>query len=86
MIFVNELIFVLLIALSMIAGCIAFPFGWNSNDFRKICGPESNRLVHHIHFGESESEQLLSINLQLLSVILDLNWVCAEYDGPIRWL
>lgn len=28
----------------MIVGCVAFPFGWNSNDFRKICGPESNRF------------------------------------------
>lgn len=28
----------------MIVGCVAFPFGWNSNDFRKVCGPESNRF------------------------------------------
>ena len=28
----------------MIVGCVAFPFGWNSNDFRKICGPDSNRF------------------------------------------
>lgn len=28
----------------MIVGCVAFPFGWNSNEFRKICGPESNRF------------------------------------------
>lgn len=31
-------------AISMIVGCVAFPFGWNSNEFRKICGPESNRF------------------------------------------
>lgn len=36
--------FVLNSAISMIVGCVAFPFGWNSNDFRKICGPESNRF------------------------------------------
>ncbi|XP_031618320.1 LHFPL tetraspan subfamily member 3 protein [Contarinia nasturtii] len=34
----------ILSAISMIVGCVAFPFGWNSNDFRKICGPESNRF------------------------------------------
>lgn len=28
----------------MVIGCVAFPFGWNSDDFRKICGPESNRF------------------------------------------
>lgn len=36
--------FFLITAISMIVGCVAFPFGWNSNDFRKICGPESNRF------------------------------------------
>lgn len=34
----------LLSAICMIVGCVAFPFGWNSNDFRKVCGPESNRF------------------------------------------
>lgn len=28
----------------MVIGCVAFPFGWNSDDFRKICGPDSNRF------------------------------------------
>jgi len=28
----------------MIVACAAFPFGWNSDDFRKICGPEANRF------------------------------------------
>lgn len=28
----------------MIIGCVAFPFGWNSDESRKICGPESNRF------------------------------------------
>lgn len=28
----------------MIIGCVSFPFGWNSDDFRKVCGPESNRF------------------------------------------
>lgn len=28
----------------MVIGCVAFPFGWNSDDFRKVCGPESNRF------------------------------------------
>lgn len=31
-------------ALCMIVACAAFPFGWNSDDFRKICGPEANRF------------------------------------------
>lgn len=31
-------------AICMVIGCVAFPFGWNSDDFRKICGPESNRF------------------------------------------
>lgn len=31
-------------ALSMVIACVAFPFGWNSDEFRKICGPESNRF------------------------------------------
>jgi len=34
----------ILSAICMIVGCVAFPFGWNSTDFRKICGPESNRF------------------------------------------
>jgi len=34
----------ILSAICMIVGCVAFPFGWNSNEFRKICGPESNRF------------------------------------------
>lgn len=28
----------------MVIGCVAFPFGWNSDDVRKVCGPESNRF------------------------------------------
>lgn len=28
----------------MVVACAAFPFGWNSDDFRKICGPEANRF------------------------------------------
>lgn len=28
----------------MIIACGAFPFGWNSDDFRKICGPDANRF------------------------------------------
>jgi LHFPL tetraspan subfamily member protein len=28
----------------MIVACVSFPFGWNSDEFRKICGPESNRF------------------------------------------
>lgn len=28
----------------MVIACVAFPFGWNSDEFRKICGPESNRF------------------------------------------
>ncbi|XP_017475312.1 PREDICTED: lipoma HMGIC fusion partner-like 3 protein isoform X1 [Rhagoletis zephyria] len=31
-------------ALCMIVACAAFPFGWNSDDFRKICGPDANRF------------------------------------------
>ncbi|XP_068143010.1 LHFPL tetraspan subfamily member 3 protein [Drosophila tropicalis] len=31
-------------AFCMIVACAAFPFGWNSDDFRKICGPEANRF------------------------------------------
>lgn len=34
----------ILSAICMIIGCVAFPFGWNSDEFRKICGPESNRF------------------------------------------
>ncbi|KAH8245715.1 hypothetical protein KR032_000084 [Drosophila birchii] len=34
----------ILSALCMIVACAAFPFGWNSDDFRKICGPEANRF------------------------------------------
>lgn len=28
----------------MIVACGAFPFGWNSDDFRKVCGPDANRF------------------------------------------
>lgn len=28
----------------MVVACVSFPFGWNSDEFRKICGPESNRF------------------------------------------
>lgn len=28
----------------MIVSCVSFPFGWNSDEFRKICGPEANRF------------------------------------------
>lgn len=28
----------------MVTASVAFPFGWNSDEFRKICGPESNRF------------------------------------------
>lgn len=28
----------------MIVACASFPFGWNSDEFRKICGPEANRF------------------------------------------
>lgn len=28
----------------MIIATVAFPFGWNSDEFRKVCGPESNRF------------------------------------------
>ncbi|XP_073836562.1 tetraspan membrane protein in hair cell stereocilia isoform X2 [Musca autumnalis] len=31
-------------ALCMIVACGAFPFGWNSDDFRKVCGPDANRF------------------------------------------
>lgn len=31
-------------ALCMVIACVSFPFGWNSDEFRKICGPESNRF------------------------------------------
>lgn len=31
-------------AISMIVSCVSFPFGWNSDEFRKICGPEANRF------------------------------------------
>ncbi|XP_067646563.1 LHFPL tetraspan subfamily member 3 protein isoform X2 [Eurosta solidaginis] len=31
-------------ALCMVVACAAFPFGWNSDDFRKICGPDANRF------------------------------------------
>lgn len=31
-------------AISMIVGCVSYPFGWNSDDFRKVCGPEANRF------------------------------------------
>ncbi|GAB0096290.1 Lipoma HMGIC fusion partner-like protein [Sergentomyia squamirostris] len=34
----------MLSAICMIIGCLAYPFGWNSDDFRKVCGPESNRF------------------------------------------
>lgn len=36
--------YVFLAAISMIVACASFPFGWNSDDFRKICGPEANRF------------------------------------------
>lgn len=28
----------------MIVACVSFPFGWNSDEFRKICSPEANRF------------------------------------------
>lgn len=28
----------------MIVACVSFPFGWNSDEFRKICGPDANRF------------------------------------------
>lgn len=28
----------------MIVACASFPFGWNSDEFRKICGPDANRF------------------------------------------
>lgn len=28
----------------MIVACLAFPFGFNSDEFRKICGPQINRF------------------------------------------
>lgn len=31
-------------AISMIVACASFPFGWNSDEFRKICGPDANRF------------------------------------------
>ncbi|CAO1342304.1 unnamed protein product [Diamesa serratosioi] len=34
----------ILSAISMIVSCVSFPFGWNSDEFRKICGPEANRF------------------------------------------
>lgn len=34
----------ILSAICMIVSCVAFPFGWNSDEFRKICGPEANRF------------------------------------------
>uniref|UniRef100_U5ETD1 Putative conserved plasma membrane protein n=1 Tax=Corethrella appendiculata TaxID=1370023 RepID=U5ETD1_9DIPT len=34
----------ILSAICMLIACISFPFGWNSDEFRKICGPESNRF------------------------------------------
>ncbi|ETN66189.1 hypothetical protein AND_002032 [Anopheles darlingi] len=33
-----------LTALCMVIACVSFPFGWNSDEFRKVCGPESNRF------------------------------------------
>lgn len=36
--------FFLFTAISMIVACVAFPFGFNSDEFRKICGPEANRF------------------------------------------
>lgn len=36
--------YLLIPAICMIVACAAFPFGWNSDDFRKICGPEANRF------------------------------------------
>lgn len=41
---VNENIFMSIPAISMIVACVSFPFGWNSDEFRKICGPEANRF------------------------------------------
>lgn len=44
----NELIFIFVFfffpAISMIVACVSFPFGWNSDEFRKICGPDANRF------------------------------------------
>jgi len=34
----------ILSAISMIVACASFPFGWNSDEFRKICGPDANRF------------------------------------------
>ncbi|XP_070499332.1 LHFPL tetraspan subfamily member 5 protein [Chironomus tepperi] len=34
----------ILSAISMIVACVSFPFGWNSDEFRKICSPEANRF------------------------------------------
>lgn len=34
----------LVLAISMIVACASFPFGWNSDEFRKICGPDANRF------------------------------------------
>lgn len=31
-------------AACLIVACVAFPFGWNSDEFRKICGPDANRF------------------------------------------
>lgn len=33
-----------ILAISMIVACASFPFGWNSDEFRKICGPDANRF------------------------------------------
>uniref|UniRef100_A0A182YRP7 Uncharacterized protein n=1 Tax=Anopheles stephensi TaxID=30069 RepID=A0A182YRP7_ANOST len=33
-----------LTSLCMVIACVSFPFGWNSDEFRKVCGPESNRF------------------------------------------
>jgi len=40
----NFFLFLCLSAISMIVACVSFPFGWNSDEFRKICGPEANRF------------------------------------------
>lgn len=35
---------ILFTAISTLLGCISYPFGWNIDEYRRICGPEANRF------------------------------------------
>uniref|UniRef100_A0A182SVJ5 Uncharacterized protein n=1 Tax=Anopheles maculatus TaxID=74869 RepID=A0A182SVJ5_9DIPT len=39
-----EQAYIMASTLCMVIACVSFPFGWNSDEFRKVCGPESNRF------------------------------------------